>query len=187
MTIFGWLRRNHARQNGALLEWRARWAAAIETADPSSTADDHLRRLLDELGASEPDLEIEREMLDALEALRRAQPDLAGGSLPIVETRHRVIGQDACHFTAPASLPSDQSQPAGRVLLTGARAVFVGGGRSSATPWHAVRTIARRERDVLLVRTAESAAAHFRFNTYTDAVLCALLARHLAEPARSKR
>jgi hypothetical protein len=57
--------------------------------------------------------------------------------------------------------------------------VFVGGGRTSATPWHAVHDIARIDRDLLLVRADRSPAAHFRFNTYGDAVLCAFLAGRL--------
>ena len=132
-------------------------------------------------GALRPDLdvEIELEMLDALEHLREAQQAAAAGSLPLVETHHRVIGTERCHFTAPASLPSDEHHANGRLLLTSGRAVFVGGARSAAAPWHSVHEIVRVERDVLLLRADRSPAAHYRFNTYTDAVLCAFLAGRL--------
>jgi hypothetical protein len=182
MNLFGWLKRNDQRPDSALLQWRAAWAAAHEGPAP---ADDDLRRRLQELRATEPDVELEEEMLDALDGLRLAQRQLAADQLPIVETHHRVIGADRCHFTAPASLPSDQAQPSGRVLLTPSRAIFVGGGRSSATAWHSVRDVARQERDVLLVRADLSAAAHYRFNTFADAVVCALLARRFGQPRRT--
>ena len=38
------------------------------------------------------------------------------------------MGQEECHFIAPASLPDDPLQPSGRVLLTARRALFAGGG-----------------------------------------------------------
>jgi hypothetical protein len=182
MNLFGWLKGKNARGSDALQEWRAAWAAAIEGSD---TDDAELRRRITGLAATEADVEIELEMLDALEQLRAVQQTVAGGRLPSVETRHRVIGAELCHFTAPASLPSDTSQASGRVLLTGVRSVFVGSGRTSATAWHAVHEVARVERDVLLVRADSSAAAHFRFNTYADATVCAFLARRLKGPRRA--
>jgi hypothetical protein len=181
MKLFDGLRNpRRDERSAALTEWRRNWMAAVESQDGDS---ERLRLQLRDLEAPHVDLEIELEMLDALEQLREAQRTTASGRLPVVETHHRVIGGDACHFTAPASLPSDQNHASGRLLLTSARAVFVGGGRTAATAWHAVRDIARIDRDVLLVRADRSPAAHFRFNTYGDAVLCAFLAGRL-RPAR---
>ena len=178
MKLFGWFGRSpSAARDAALSDWRRSWAAALDTADDDTTA--ALRRQLDALAAPEVDLEVELELLDALEQLRDARRAAASGPLPVVETHHRVIGSDTCHFTAPASLPSDPQQAHGRLLLTSVRAVFVGGGRTAATPWHGVHEVARVERDVLFVRADRSAAAHFRFNTYGDAVLCAFLAGRL--------
>jgi hypothetical protein len=176
MTLFGWLKGNGTRGRNALEGWRVAWSAAMDGTD---TSDLDLRRQLEALAPHEPDVEIELEMLDALEQLRHMQRLVAGGSLPSVETGHRVIGAEPCHFSAPASLPADPAQASGRVLLTATRAVFVGGGRTSATAWHAVHEVARVERDVLFARADRSAAAHFRFNTYADAAVCALLAREL--------
>lgn len=181
MKLFDWLRTpRRDERSAALTEWRRNWTAAVESQDGDS---ERLRLQLRDLEAPHVDLEIELEMLDALEQLREAQRATASGRLPVVETHHRVIGGNACHFTAPASLPSDQNHASGRLLLTSARAVFVGGGRTAATAWHAVHDIARIDRDVLLVRADRSPAAHFRFNTYGDAVLCAFLAGRL-RPAR---
>jgi hypothetical protein len=177
MKLFGWLRRNRRDRDGdAVAAWRRKWTEAIaaDGQDPRP-----LREQLDALAAPGMDLEVELEMLDGLERLRAAQREVAAGALPIVETYHRVIGDDTCHFTAPASLPAGEHPATGRLLLTSTRAVFVGGGRTAATPWHAVHEIARIDRDLLLVRADRSPAAHFRFNTYGDAVLCAFLAGRL--------
>jgi hypothetical protein len=181
MTLFGWFKQKDRGPGPALRHWRVEWARLLEG---PGIDDERLREALHGLAASEPDVELETEMLDALDALRAAQRQLADGALPVVETHHRVIGADRCHFTAPACLPADQAQPAGRVLLGGSRAIFVGGGRTAATPWHAVRQVLRSERDVLLVRGDGTAAAHYRFNTYGDAIVCAFLAGQLGPEKR---
>jgi hypothetical protein len=181
MKLFGWF--SNRKQDGALERWREAWSAAI---DGHAGSDAELKTRLDALAATEPDVELEREMLDALEALRAIQGAVANGGPPVIQTHHRVIGAEACHFTAPASIPTDQAQAAGRVLMTTNRAVFVGGGRTTATPWHQVHEVARLQRDVLFARPDRTPVAHFRFNTYADAVVCAFLARHL-KPARRAR
>lgn len=183
MNLFGWFKSRGSERNGALGQWRVEWAAAIEG---TGSGDERLRTRLAELAAIEPDVELEQEMLDALDQLRSVQADAATGGLPTVETHHRVIGADTCHFSAPASLASDQSQASGRVLLTGSRAVFVGAGRTSATAWHMVREIGRAERDVYFVRADGSPTAHFRFNTFGDAVVCAFLAKQLKSERRRR-
>jgi hypothetical protein len=124
------------------------------------------------------DNEIELEMLDALERLGTLLRDTQQNTLPLVDTHHRVVGAERCHFTAPASLPDDPAQASGRVLYTPSRAWFVGGGRTQPAPWHAVRDVVQADRDLLLIR-GDGTAAHFRFNTYSDAVEAAFLARRL--------
>ena len=116
MNLFGWLKGKEKGAGTALAQWRTAWTAAIEGGDAT---DDELRRRLESLAPAEPDVEIELEMMDALEQLRTAQQAAAAGALPTIETGHRVIGAERCHFSAPASLPADQVQAAGRVLLTG--------------------------------------------------------------------
>jgi len=176
MNLFGWLKWKEKGAGTPLAQWRTAWTAAIEG---GSATDDELRRRLEALAPAEPDVEIELEMMDALEQLRTAQQAAAAGALPTIETGHRVIGAERCHFSAPASLPADQVQAAGRVLLTGTRAVFVGGGRTAVCAWHAVHAVARIERDLLLARADGSAAAHYRFNNFADAVVSAFLAGQL--------
>jgi len=176
MNLFGWIRRKRAPGDLPREHWRAAWSAAVEGTEAH---DAELRRQLDGLAPADQDVEVELEMLDALEQLRNVQRIAVSGSLPAVETRHRVIGAERCHFSAPASLPADHGQASGRVLLTPVRAVFVGAGRTSAAAWHGVHRVLRMERDVILVRADHAPAAHFRFNTYGDAVVCAFLARQL--------
>ena len=177
MKLFGWFSGSKKDERTvALAGWREDWAKAVQAPDTSSAA---LRERLEALAAPDVDLEIELEMLDALDQLREAQRAAADGGLPVVETHHRVIGTDTCHFTAPASLPLDEQQANGRLLLTSARAVFVGGGRTSSAAWHMIHEILRVERDVLFVRADRSPAAHYRFNTYADAVVCLFLAGRL--------
>ena len=179
MKLFGWFK--DKKQKGAIESWRESWAAAVDGPPDRDTA---LRAQLDGLSSTQPDIEVEREMLDALDALREAQKALANGGPPVIETHHRVIGGEACHFTAPASIAADQAQASGRVLLTRTRAIFVGGGRTSATAWHQVHDVVRLQRDVLFAR-GETPLAHFKFNTYADAIVCAYLATQL-KPARRR-
>lgn len=70
------------------------------------------------------DLEIEEEMLDGLRQLLELERELRASHLPRVETSHRVVGSDRCHFSAPVSMPDDPAQPTGRLLLTSTRAAF---------------------------------------------------------------
>jgi len=181
MKLFGWLKGKERGRGDSLAQWRAAWAEAVTG---SEEGDAELRRQFEAATVGHPDVELETEMLDALDQLRETQRRVSTGKLPAVETHHRVIGTDVCHFSAPATLPTDQGQASGRVLLTGTKAVFVGGGRTSATAWHIVHQLARIERDVLLARPDGSPAAHFRFNTYADAVVAAFLATHLKGPRR---
>ena len=116
------------------------------------------------------DLEIEEEMLDALRQLLDARARAGRSRLPIVETTHRVVGPDRCHFSAPVSMPDDPAQPTGRLLLTSTRAVFAGGARTPALPWHAAREVIQSGRDLLFVfrtrrKTAATASAAIRSRT----------------------
>ena len=176
MKLFGWLKHGKKRPRGPLDEWRAAWTAAIEG---GSTSEAELRRQLEALTPTVPDVELELEMLEALERLRTVQRAVAAGSLPTIETGHRVIGTETCHFSAPASIASDQAQTTGRVLFTATKAVFVGSGRTATHAWHTIHAIARIERDLLLARADGSAAAHFRFNSFTDAIVSSFLAHQL--------
>ena len=174
MGIGDWFRRG--RSGGAMQEWRAAWNAALAARDETAVA--RLRGLLDTGRKPDEDREVEEEMLEALERFLELSRELDAGRLPRVETTHRVIGADICHFRAPASLPDDPAQPSGRVLFASTRALFVGGAKLTPLAWHAVREVGQSDRDLWLVRSAED-ARRFRFNSFTDAICAAALARHL--------
>ena len=178
--MFDWFKRAKKQDNDPLTAWRAAWSRAVDldgTVEPRA-----LREQLDHLATAGQDLELELEMLDGLEALRALQHAVNGGAVPVLETHHRVVGTDACHFTAPASLQAGESHASGRVLFTASRAIFIGGARPSAAAWHAIHDVLRSDRDVVLVRADHTPAAHFRFNTFGDAIAAAFLARHLRKP-----
>lgn len=179
MKLFGWIKGRDGGSGKDRRRWREAWAAAVAAEDAARA--ETLKRELQSLTVTAgDDNEVELEMLDALERIAVLRHQTAGGALPEVETHHRVLAGDRCHFTAPASLPDDPVQASGRVLFTAARCVFVGGGgRPQPAAWHAVREVIQAERDVLLVRADGTATAHFRFNTYGDAVAAAFLARRL--------
>jgi hypothetical protein len=136
-----------------------------------------LRARLDQL--PDDDLEIEREMLEGLEQALALTSSIKDGRLPALVTGHRVVGTDTCHFSAPASMPDIAAQPSGRLLLTSARAIFVGGGRGLTVPWHSLTRPTHAERDLVLIRVDGSALYRFRCNSYGDALCAAITAQHL--------
>ena len=175
MRFFDWLRRGGAPDPA--VQWRQDWELAAGRLDSAAA-----RSLRERLAAPPPlsdDTEIEEEMIAALDEAIALAAQLAGGTVPAVETAHRVIAGEPCHFSAPVSIPDDPAQSSGRLLFTPTRAVFVGGSRVLAVPWHAVRQHIRAGRDVVLGRGGPPPAT-FRCNTYTDALRAALLAAHFA-------
>jgi hypothetical protein len=181
MGLFEWLKGSAAHANG-LNAWRREWADAVKT--PDAEALERLRRALHAQPPLADDTEIEEEMLEGLERLIALTIDLADGRLPRLESSHRIVGSDACHFSAPVSMPEDAAQPTGRLLLTGTRAVFAGGARPTTLAWHAAAEVVQADRDVLLIRSDRETAYRFRCNNYGDALAAAAIARHLAARAR---
>lgn len=158
--------------------WRQDWTKAAAQSPLTTDVVERLRLRLDQLSSSD-DFEIELEMLDALERAAALHACLAERGLPVVETGHRVVGTDTCHFLAPASIPDDPAQPSGRLLLTNARIIFAGGARTVTAPWHAMTRPTQTERDLVLVRVDASAIHRFRLNSYGDALCAAIIARDL--------
>jgi hypothetical protein len=181
MRLFRWFKGSAAHANG-LSAWRREWAQAIQT--PNADALERLRRALHAQPPLADDFELEQEMLEGLERLIALNLDLSAGRLPHLDTSHRIVGTDACHFSAPVSMPDDPAQPTGRLLLTGTRAVFAGGARPKTLAWHAARDVVQTDRDVLFVRSDLETAYRFRCNSYGDALAAAAIARHLAARAR---
>ena len=185
MGLLGWWRARDGRKRATPLDgWRTDWAAAVAAEDGDRIA--VLRSSLAALGLDEDDLEIEMEMIEGLSELSAVASRLRAGELPVVDTGHRVVGTDTCHFIAPASLPDDPSQSGGRVILTGPRAIFAGGGRATSIAWHSVADVLQTERDLLLVLHDRETAHRFRFNSFADALCGAALSRHLARRARPR-
>ena len=182
MGLFGWWSRKPGE--GQARAWRERWIAAVAARDESAVAP--LEASLRQQPPLADDIEIEEEMLDGLKQLLALERDLAAGRPPVIDTTHRVVGADRCHFSAPVSLPDDPAQPTGRLLLTSARAVFAGGAKSPPLPWHGVREVVQNGRDVILVsvRTGDADGHRFRCNSFAEALCGAAIARHLMRQAR---
>jgi hypothetical protein len=184
MGLFGWLKPRS--DNGAVRAWRDRWGRAVAALDADAVAS--LEAALRQQPPLADDIEMEEEMLDGLRHLLDLERDLAASRLPVVDTTHRVVGADRCHFSAPVSLPDDPAQPTGRLLLTSARAVFAGGARAPAMPWHGVRDVVQNGRDVIFVSArGEGEGQRFRCNSFAEALCGAAIARYLVRQARSGR
>ena len=158
--------------------WQEAWTKAVANPDRGDVTE--LRERLDRLAAPDGDLEIEREMLEALEQAVEFAATVAENGLPAIDTGHRVVGRDVCHFSAPVSMPDDPAQPSGRLLLTNTRAIFVGGARGITVAWHAIAQSTQSHRDLLLIRTDGTALYRFRCNSFDDAIRAAFIARRLA-------
>jgi hypothetical protein len=167
------------------LAWRNAWTRAAGASDVTALA--VLSQDLDGLNLPEEEIEIEREMLVALQDLADLIALVRLSGLPVVPTGHRVVAGDACHFIGPASMPDEPSQPAGRLLLTNRRALFVGGG-SSTLPWHRVGAVLQQDRDLVLLPTDHGLERRFRCNSFSEALRSAFVARTLIaahrEPSR---
>jgi hypothetical protein len=142
---------------------------------------------LEAFGLPADEVEIEREMLEALLEREALASTVRGSGLPVVDTGHRVVGTERCHFTAPASMPDEPGQPGGRLLLTSGRAIFVGGAKGVAAAWHSVGEAHPFDRDVVLVRAGHDRIYRFRCNTYGDALRGAFIARELVAARRTRR
>jgi hypothetical protein len=183
MKLFGWWR-GSPRGDEKVRAWRAGWEQALSA--PREADPERLRHELDQLAPDLEDVEVETEMLDALVSLRQLHAGAERGELPILDTQHRIVGTEPCHFTAPASLPDDPAQTSGRLLITPTRALFVGAGRTHVVAWHTVHDAVRVDRDVVLMRADKSAGAYFRLNTYGDAVATVFFARHFKDARRTR-
>jgi hypothetical protein len=178
MGLFEWLKGERNGGDPQLAEWRRAWSNSAKAPDPQDVS--ALQAQLDALGLPEEEIEIEREMLDGLTQLAQLRMAVDSAGIPIVETGHRVVGHDTCHFSTPVSMPDDAAQPAGRLFLTNARAIFAGGARATTVAWHAIGEVVQGDRDVVIVRRDRDTLYRFRCNTYADAMCGAYLARRLA-------
>lgn len=181
MGLWDWFGRT-PREDPRVREWKREWSAAVLTLDP--TLIHVLRARLDALGLPEDDVEIEREMLEGLDAAAALSSQIARSGLPSLDTGHRVVGRERCHFTAPAAMPDEPGQPTGRLLLTSGRAIFLGGASALSSAWHMIGEVRQAERDLLLVRTGRDRVYRFQCNSFSDALRAALIARELTRKGR---
>lgn len=177
MGLLGWFRGRGVPENRRAQGWRAACIRAASEADDNRL--DALQIELESWAAGEEEIEVEREMLEAGRDLLELTKLVRRSGLPVVETGHRVVGREVCHFTVPSSMPDEAGQPSGRLLLTSHRAIFVGGSRSTAIPWHAIGRALHTERDVVLIRTGREQLYRFRCNSYSDAFRGAFIGREL--------
>jgi hypothetical protein len=182
--VLGWLKRSASKEDSRLREWRTAWRHAAAAFDTAQAAP--LRARLEALALPDDDVEIEREMLEALDDLAELTAAVRASGMPAVETGHRVVGSERCHFTAPVSMPDTAAQPSGRLLLTSGRAIFVGGEAGVTAPWHSVREAIHLDRDLVLVRSDRDTLYRFRCNTFSDALRAAFLSRELVSARRPR-
>ena len=178
MGWFDWWRSNGAAERWTR-QWKKDWAAAVEDPDAATAA--ALRARLEAAGPDDERYEIEREMLEGLEAVLELGNTVAARGPETIVTGHRAVGADRCYFSAPVSLPDDPGQPSGTLLLTNLRAIFIGGSRAVTVPWHAVGRSFPQNRDLVLIRTDREDLHRFRCNSFADAMRAAFLARHLSK------
>lgn len=178
-----WLRGHRAgRVDPRLRQWHQRWERAVASAAAAEIAP--LRSELEALGLPEEEIEMEREMLEGLQERDALSSAIREAGLPTMDTGHRVVGTEACHYSAPASMPEEPGQPAGRLLLTSGRAIFVGGAKGIAAAWHAIIDIVYVDRDVMLIRNGREQSYRFRCNTYADALRAAVIAEEILASRR---
>lgn len=146
----------------------AAWWQAAEAASeqPQPSAIDALAQSIAPATTTPDELERQEEMLTGLRDLAEIA---AASELPVLTTQHRVIGADRCHLIAPVSLGAEAGG-AGKLFLTSARLVFVGG-RVRTWPWHRVRKVTRAGRDLIVIVAGEGEDLLLQCNTYGEALV----------------
>jgi len=183
MGLIDWLRGRRApREDSRLRAWHDAWVRAARAEDNRQI--EQLAAELDSFGLAEDDIEIEREMLEALRDREALSAAVRASGLPVVETGHRVVRGEPCHYSAPASMPDQPGQPSGRLLLTSNRVVFVGGANAVAAAWHAIVDGTHVERDLVLTRNGREQVYRFRCNSFGDALRAAFIAGELLATRR---
>ena len=178
MGLWQWFnRRGTAHVDSRLRRWREQWSRAAASEDQEDIA--RLTQELDAMAYAEEEIEIEREMLHALRERDTLASSVRESGLPRVETGHRVVRGEPCHYSEPASMPEEPGQPSGRLLLTANRAVFVGSGKTVASAWHTISVALSAERDVVVVKNGREQAYRFRCNSYGDALRASFIAQQL--------
>lgn len=165
-----------------LRRWREGWSQVA--ASPENGAIARLGDELDTFGLPEDEIEIEREMLQGLREREELSNSVRAAGLPRVDTGHRVVRGEPCHYSAPACMPEEPGQPSGRLLFTNRRAIFVGGANGVVAAWHTIADARHIDRDLVLVKIGGEQVYQFRCNTYGDALRAAFIASELVAGRR---
>ena len=142
-----------------------------------------MRALIRRLLQREPDVpveddpEIQEEMHDGLERVRRAD---AAGALPVLDTQHRVIGGDVCHLAVPASMP-DRADAFGKLFLTDRRVIFAGPAPVALGLGRVIKAD-RQQRDVVIA-AGGGGLLRFRCNSFGDAMIAVWMLDRLRKAA----
>jgi len=158
-------------------------AAACDAADGSAVERLLARRA--DVGLGEDEAAIEIEMLEGLRDFLAFRAEVERDGLPVLDTQHRVLGADRCHFWTPA-FPPDRVEAGGKLFFTATRLVFLGGGVQS-TPWNGVARIAREECDLVMVVPSRDAVFRFRCNAFGEAMRGQYVAERLLAENRARR
>jgi hypothetical protein len=153
------------------LWWNDANAVALR---PTRAGVDDLRPRL----AALSDIDERERQVEMIEGLDHLCDVAETEAIPVLDTQHRVIGADACHFMAPVGAP-DHGDAIGKLFLTSQRVIFAGGA-SIAWPWHRVRRVSRHERDVLF-EGGDTLALRLRCNSYADALAAAAIGERLRQ------
>ena len=158
-------------------------AAACDAADGAAV--DRLLARRADVGLSEDEAAIEIEMLEGLREFLEFRAEAERDGLPVLDTQHRVLGADRCHFWTPA-FPPDRVEAGGKLFFTATRLVFLGGG-VQATPWNAVAKIGREGCDLVVVVPSRDAIFRFRCNAFGEAMRAQYVAERLLAANRARR
>jgi hypothetical protein len=181
MSIFSSLFTSQARAAARDLERRAtifrtEALAARSAQDPDVLT--HLRQRPAELGLTEDDVALELEMVDGLiEVLELRRRAALGCPLPVVETSHRALAAEPCHFVAPVFRPDAPGDAGGKLFFTARRLLYLGS-PSTSLSWAHVTALTDVDRD-LVVRVRPDGVRTFRCNSYVDTLRGAYIASQL--------
>ena len=188
MGLLDWLKgRGAPLEDSRLRGWRHAWGRIAAATHVQHELIEQLAAELDSFRLPDDEIEIEREMLDALRERETLRASVQLSGLPLVETGHRVVRGEPCHYSAPASMPEEPGQPSGRLLLTHGRAIFVGGANGMVAAWHMISETTHTDRDLVLIRNGRDQVYRFRCNSYGDALRATFIASELLSARRRPR
>jgi len=139
---------------------------------------ERLRTRPAELGLGDDEADLELELLEGLVEVETMKEQAAGGAtLPVMETNHRALSGEPCHFAAPASRPDVAGDGGGKLFITPRRLVYIGS-TPVALSWAHVTAVDAHARDIV-IRARPERLLSFRCNSYVDALRGAWIASRL--------